>query len=221
MKALFLNGSPRKNWNTFKLLEQAMKGAQDAGAETELIYLFSYEFTGCKSCFACKLKNAKTNGLCAVHDKLRPILEKAFEADVIVIGSPVYFSYPTGQVRSFIERLLFPIMTYMIDENGEHKTLPHKPVKTAMIYTMNCPKDWMEKFNYPTILGETANNLKAVFGHCEWLYSCDTYQFSDYNRYDCNMFTEEHKSKQREEQFPIDLQNAYNLGKRLASVNDE
>ena len=34
MKALFINGSPRKNWNTAKMLESAMKGASDAGAET-------------------------------------------------------------------------------------------------------------------------------------------------------------------------------------------
>lgn len=60
MKALFLNGSPRKNWNTHKLLESAMKGAADAGVETELIHLYDAEFKGCVSCFTCKLKNSKT-----------------------------------------------------------------------------------------------------------------------------------------------------------------
>ena len=71
MKALFINGSPRKNWNTYKMLESAMKGASDAGAETELINLYDFNFKGCVSCFACKLKNSKTNGLCAVRDDLR------------------------------------------------------------------------------------------------------------------------------------------------------
>lgn len=216
MKALFVNGSPRKKFNTAKLLESAMKGAQDAGAEVELVNLYDYEFTGCKSCFACKIKNSKTNGLCAIKDKLRPILEKAVEADVIIIGSPVYFSYPTGQVRSFVERLLFPIHTYNVDENGNHQSIPHKKVKTAVIYTMNCPEDWMEKFNYPTILGETVKNLQIVLGHSEVLYSCDTYQYSDYSRYEGNMFDEVKKREHRDKQFPIDLQKAYELGKRLS-----
>ena len=74
MKALFINGGPRKNWTTMKMLEQAMKGASEAGAETEVIHLYDYSFHGCKSCFACKLKNAKTNGVCAIKDELRPVL---------------------------------------------------------------------------------------------------------------------------------------------------
>ena len=42
MKALFVNGSPRKNWNTHKMLESAMKGVADSGAETELIHLYDF-----------------------------------------------------------------------------------------------------------------------------------------------------------------------------------
>ena len=66
-----------------------MKGSQEAGAECEWINLFDYEFTGCRSCFACKVKNSKTNGLCAVKDSIRPTLEKAKDADVLIFGSPV------------------------------------------------------------------------------------------------------------------------------------
>ena len=104
MKALFINGSPRKNWNTHKLLESAMKGASDSGAETELMHLYDFTFKGCVSCFACKLKGNKTNGVCAIRDVLRPVLEKANQSEIVVIGSPIYFSYPTGPVRSFLER---------------------------------------------------------------------------------------------------------------------
>ena len=105
---ILLNASPRKNKNTAQMLESAMKGAEEAGAETELVHLYDLDYKGCKSCFACQLKNAKTDSVCAIRDGLRPLLEKAREADVIVIGSPVYFSYPTGETRSFLERLIFP-----------------------------------------------------------------------------------------------------------------
>jgi multimeric flavodoxin WrbA len=57
MKAIFINGSPRKNKNTAQMLEAAMQGAQHAGAETELIQLYDLHYQGCKSCFACKQKN--------------------------------------------------------------------------------------------------------------------------------------------------------------------
>ena len=59
MKAMFFNGSPRKNWNTFKMLESAMKGASDSGAECELVHLYDYSFKGCMSCFACKLRTQR------------------------------------------------------------------------------------------------------------------------------------------------------------------
>ena len=47
MKALFINGSPRKNKNTVQMLESAMRGAQEAGAETELINLYDLDYKGC------------------------------------------------------------------------------------------------------------------------------------------------------------------------------
>ena len=87
-----------------------------------------------------------------------------------------------------------------------------------MIFTMNCPEEWMEKYHYTTLLGTSVENLRMIFGHSEVLYSCDTYQFSDYSRYAANMFDPEHKRKHHEEQFPIDMQNAYDLGKRLVEM---
>ena len=221
MKALFLNGSPRKNFNTAQMLQKAMDGARAAGAETELINLFDYEFTGCRSCFACKIKNSKTNGLCAVRDSIRPILEKAKDADVLIFGSPVYYGYPTGQLRNFVERLLFPLDTYLIDENGQRVKFEHKPIQTGLIYPMNCPEWLMKKVEYPTLLGFTGTEIGRLCGYNEVLYSCDTYQFSDYSRYDCNMFPEEKKREQRENQFPKDLEAAYALGKRLVEKAKE
>ena len=50
--------------------------------------------------------------MCAIRDELRPVLERAREADVLILGTPVYYSYPTGVMRSFMERLMFPVGTY-------------------------------------------------------------------------------------------------------------
>ena len=75
-KALFINGSPRKNGNTAQLLKRAMDGAREAGAEVELVNLYdrSLNYKGCMSCFACKLKGGK-KGVCSFKDDLQPILQ--------------------------------------------------------------------------------------------------------------------------------------------------
>ena len=101
MKVIAINGSARKNFNTAKMLNSALGKAKELGCETELINLYDKPFKGCISCFACKLKNSKTNGLCAYKDDLRPILEKCLYADVIILGAPIYYDMPSGVSRSF------------------------------------------------------------------------------------------------------------------------
>lgn len=61
---MLINGSPRKNFNTAKLLKEAAKGAQEAGAETEIVNLYDLNYKGCMSCLVCKRKGNTTNGLC-------------------------------------------------------------------------------------------------------------------------------------------------------------
>ena len=214
---MFVNGSPRKQWNTAKMLESAMQGATEAGVECEMVHLYDINFHGCKSCFACKIKNSKTNGVCAIKDDLRPVLERARQCDVLVLGSPVYYSYPTGDLRSFMERLAFPVGTYMY-ENGKHITLRDKVIPTAMIFTMNCPEDYMRQIGYPPILEENTKVMADIFGYSETLYACNTYQFNDYSRYDFNLFSEEDKRRYRDEHFATNLQNARNLGHRLVEM---
>ena len=215
MKVLAFNGSPRKGWNTEKLLQKALEGARSVGAETELIQLYDQEFKGCVSCLACKRKNSTTNGLCAYRDALTPILKKAQQADALIVGSPVYYDYPTAQTRAFLERLMFPLDPYMVDENGKRIRYLNKMVPTAIVYTMNCPEWLMEQIHYPTILGANEKAMDRLFGYCETLNSCDTFQYTDYAKYDCNLFDADKKAIQRDTQFPIDLENAFELGKRL------
>ncbi|MDE6481113.1 MAG: NAD(P)H-dependent oxidoreductase, partial [Muribaculaceae bacterium] len=68
MKAIGINGSQRKGWNTQTLIIKALEGAAAAGAETEPINLYDQPIKGCLECFACKRKGIVTNGVCAIHD---------------------------------------------------------------------------------------------------------------------------------------------------------
>lgn len=219
-KVIVLNGSPRKNFNTAKLLMEAQKGAESVGAQVEYFNLYDYNFKGCMSCFACQRKDSRTEGVCAIRDDIKPILEKCVNADAIIIGTPVYFSYPTGVFRSFIERLMFANHTYMVDkENGGLMRRLERTIPTGVIFTMNCPEELAEKINYHTILNENTSALNHILGYAESLYSYDTYQFADYSKYNCDLFDEKEKAKTREIQFPKDMEKAFDLGKRLTEMN--
>ena len=212
--AMFFNASPRKDWNTAKALASAAEGAQEAGAETEVVNLFDFDFTGCKSCFACKLKNATTGGVCALHDGIRPVLDRARKADVLVFGSPVYFSNTTGAYRNLFERITFPVFSYHFVD-GIPQCDRSKIIETASIFTMGMTEEGMRQMGYPAILESNEKSLAVVFGASETLYICDTYQFTDYSRYDITAVREEDKRLRRDTHFAIDMANARALGKRL------
>lgn len=215
MKVILLNGSPRRNWNTHRLLIEAERGAKETGAETELVHLFDLDFKDCKSCFACKMRGNKTNGICAMQDDLRPVLEKIHEANALIIGSPAYYGDLTGETLSVIHRMLFPTMHYEND-NSSDELLPIKK-KCGLIVTMNATEDVIKR-GYGHVFQNSADMIGMIFGSCETLYACDTYQFDDYGKYYAGRFDEVHKAAHREKQFPIDLQKAFDLGKRVTEL---
>ncbi|MHB8074519.1 flavodoxin family protein [Desulfosporosinus fructosivorans] len=214
MKVIAVNGSPRKNWNTDTLLQKALDGAKSMGAQTEAIHLYDLNFKGCISCFACKRKNSKHAGHCAMQDDLTNVLEKIFEADVLLLGSPIYFGNVTGAMRSFLERLLFSNLSY----NEAHRSIFQGKISSGFIYTMNVSEDVVKQVNYEALFQQNENLLKIFKGTSEFMISTDTYQFEDYSKYEASMFDEKHKSQVKAEQFPIDSQKAFDMGVRLASL---
>ena len=211
MKVLAFNGSPRKTWNTATLLHKALEGAASREAETELIHLYDLDYKGCRSCFACKTKEGKSYGKCAVKDDLQPILRKVEEADAIILGSPIYFGTVTGAMRSFMERLMFPYLKYT---NPPQSLFPKK-INTAFIYTMNVTEELMREFGWDRHLGMNEMVLRMLFGASESLFSFDTYQFDDYSKVVVEMFDPEKKAQRRREVFPLECDKAFEMGARL------
>ncbi|MFZ7101155.1 MAG: flavodoxin family protein [Peptococcaceae bacterium] len=212
MKVLGFNGSPRKQWNTAELLNNALQGAQSKGAEIELIHLYDLNFKGCISCFACKTKGGKSYGKCGVRDDLTPVLEKVEQAAAIIVGSPVYFGSVSGEIRSFMERLLFPYLTYTTSP----QSLFPKKINAGFIYTMNIPEDKAQEFNYDKNIKQHETVFKRILGgNVESLCSFDTYQFPDYTKVVADRFDPVQKRKRREEVFPTDCKRAFALGAAL------
>lgn len=213
MRVTAINGSPRKKWNTATLLEHVLEGAKSQGAETELVHLYDLDYKGCTSCFACKLKDGKSYGTCAMKDGLTPVLEKIRTTDALILGSPIYFGIVTGEMRSFMERLLFPNMTY----TRPPQSLAPRNIPTAFVYTMNVSEQLMKE-SYGPHIAANASLLKMMFGSSESLFCNETLQFEDYDRVVFNYFDPEERRKRRREVFPQDCKRAFELGARLAKA---
>jgi multimeric flavodoxin WrbA len=99
MKVLGVLGSPRLGGNSDILLEQALTGARDAGAEVEKIVLCQKKISGCLDCGKCNKA-----GVCAIKDDMLEIHKKILEADTILHSVPVYFWGMTAQMKAYLDR---------------------------------------------------------------------------------------------------------------------
>ncbi|MBQ6351808.1 MAG: NAD(P)H-dependent oxidoreductase [Lentisphaeria bacterium] len=213
MKAIFINGSPRKNRNTASLLKKVMDGAADAGCETKLVHLRDLKFSGCISCLACKLKGNTCAGLCALQDDLRPVLEETLASDIIVIGTPVYWHYPTALTRAFMERLLFAPLDYA----NPGSSVLAKKIRCATIYTMHVMNDELfAKQGYAQTLGVAAKSLEFL-GPQETLYfrGLSVFPETGTDRYAASDWFNDLLAKERREHYAEYERQAYELGKRL------
>ncbi len=100
MQVIGIVGSPRENGNTAALVRQMLKGAAEAGADTEVFYLNKLNFRGCQACMYCK-----SHDVCKQEDDMARVIEEIKKADGIIIGSPVYIGYVSGQTKLFLDRL--------------------------------------------------------------------------------------------------------------------
>ena len=214
MKKIYaINGSPRKNKNTATLLDKVLEGAKKADPDVlaERIDLYSLKYTGCRSCFACKRKDGASYGKCAVRDDLYDVLEKLRDADAVVFGSPIYYRTITGQLHAFYERFFFPYMQY---KHG-YPNLVQKKIPTACIYTMNVKEDEMLRDGYREYMGLFEIFLENYFHKPLILHSFNTYQFDDYGKYVCEVFSPEEKAAWRDVHFPEDCKKAFAIGEEL------
>ena len=211
MKVIGINGSPRKGWNTYTLVEEALKGAANRGAEVELVHLNDLRFKGCMSCFECKRKGNPKGGHCAVNDDLKPVLEKIESADGLVIGSPIYIGELSAATRAFIERFIFQYISYSKDQG----LLLAKRIPTALIITMNAGESSLEQSGYRAKFDGYAALFERMIGPATLLISTETQQTEDYSKYEMSRFDEAARKKRHDQVFPLDCNRAFKLGAEL------
>lgn len=211
MKSVILiNASPRKNANTAQLLQEAQKGAQTAGAQTELIHLYDLKFTGCRSCLACKRQGMARNK-CYWPDDLSPVIDKILHAHAVIIGTPVYMGGPSAHFHALYERLGFCVLSY-----DDRSSYLEKGVNVGLIYTMNAPQNYYQTAMRPTFEPFEMGCKHLLKGQVMTYAACDTLQVQDYSKYNMAMFDASHKAHVHQTQFPKDLQQAFEMGQKLA-----
>ena len=207
-KIMIIDGGPRKNMNTAAMLQKIAEGAQSVSEDIEVktVRLYDMNYKGCMSCMACKIKG-KASNVCKFKDELTSILEEIAGADGLVLGSPIYFADVTGQMRTFLERLAFPWLSY----NDYSMTAPKK-MSVLLIETMNGTPERNNSQGY----GSMEYCITAALGQPEHLIAYNTYQVKNYDRYELAGFSEEAKRQWRGEHWEQDLQKAFDAGKRMA-----
>jgi multimeric flavodoxin WrbA len=210
-----IDGGPRKGWNTAQLLQSATDGAIAAGADVQCFRLYDLDFRGCTSCFACKLKEGAVT-LCAMRDALRPVLKAVHSCDVLVLGSPIYWHEVTGEMRSMIERLLYPCISYdHLPGDSGHASRFGRDIKVAMFFTAGAVAEMGRQDSVIGKLEDYKTVLSKLLGPTEYRFSSGTWQFEDYSRYATGMFDVPATMERHNTVFSADKQAAYDL---LASL---
>ena len=199
--------------NTAALCDAFAEGAKGVSHEIEVERVRLYDlppFRGCVSCLACKLKGLET-GLCIARDSLTDTLRTVNAADGLVIASPIYFSEWTAVTRAFLERLVFPWLSYEDFSCAAPKKMP-----VAFLYTMNAPESFLPDIRRHLAILENAVARGAGDDAPERVEACCTVQVKDYSRYAMAGLDPDAHIAWRDAHWEDDLAKARAAGHRMA-----
>lgn len=160
MKITVFNGSPRgEKGNTHRMVVEFLKGAGEAGAETENIFLVQKKIHYCMGCFSCWIK---TPGKCVIKDDMEDLLEKYMKSDIVVFASPIYFGSVTGIIKNFIDRSL-PLADphFERNEDGLYRHVNRYKTYPKILLISNCGFPEQVHFEY----------FKSIFKYLEFMDS--------------------------------------------------
>lgn len=182
MKVLLINGSPRPKGCTFTALSEVAKTLNECGVDTEIIQIGNQAIRGCIGCGGCAGKGRCVFG----DDAVNEILAKMEEADGLVLGSPVYFASPNGNLLSLLDRLFYagncfahkPAVavvsarragtTVSLDDLNKYFTIKQMPVVSSNYWNMvhgSCPEDVLKD-------EEGLQTMRNLARNMAWMLKC-------------------------------------------------
>ena len=181
-KVLLLNGSAHVNGCTAAALNEMIKVFSEEGIETELIQIGTKDIRGCISCNRCS-----ETGKCVFDDLVNEVAPKFEEADGLVVGSPVYYASPNGNIISFMDRLFYSThfdktmkvgasvvcarrggLSATFDELNKYFTICQMPVVSSTYWNMvhgNTPEEVRQD-------AEGLQTMRNLGRNMAWLMAC-------------------------------------------------
>lgn len=156
MEILVLNGSPRTNGNTAKMVEAFCQGAQSAGHRVTIVHVCTKQIGGCRGCEYC---HRKGHGECVQKDDMQEVYEALKTANMLVLASPIYYHGISGQLKCVIDRFYASI----------YPSAPRSLKKIAMFLSSGAPNQYESaiyeyKGNFTDYLGLKNEGVFAVPG---------------------------------------------------------
>ena len=159
MKVLLINGSPRKNGNTARALEEIAGTLEKSGIGTETVWLGNAPVRGCTACCACAKQSL---GRCVFDDDIaNKIVDKLPTADGFVLGSPTYYGQPAGQLLAVWQRVCFSAGSQIKGKVAATVAVCRRGGSTAAFQSLNMPFEMLNCL----IVGSQYWNV--VFGRAE------------------------------------------------------
>jgi len=141
MKVILINGSPRKNGNTFTALSEIAQTLRTEGIDSEIVWIGNKPLRGCIACGTCKTKG---NGRCVFDDDVCNTISATFaDADGFVFGSPVYYGQPNGALLAIMQRLCFSNGANMQNKPAAVVTICRRGGATAAFEALQMPLQMM------------------------------------------------------------------------------
>ena len=149
MKVLLINGSPRANGNTNRMLQEAASQLQKNGIDTEIVQIGTKAVRGCIACGQC------SNGRCVFDDDIcNSFIAKMEQSDGLIVGSPVYYGVPTGQIISLIQRMAYAGGSALRGKPVSAVTVCRRGGATAAFQTLQMP---FQMLNMPIVTSQYWN----------------------------------------------------------------
>ncbi len=156
MRVLLINGSPRREGNTFLALNEIAKVLEQEGIETEIVCIGTRAVRGCIACGKCKEIGGNR---CIFEDDIcNDISTRMAECDGVIVGSPVYYGQPNGTVLSLIQRMFYSAGKYFEGKPAAAVAVCRRGGSTAAFQTLQMPFQMM---NMPIV---TSQYWNIVFG---------------------------------------------------------
>lgn len=183
MKVLLINGSPRKNGNTFLALSEIAQQLKKSGIESEIVWIGVKAVQGCIACYQCVSK-----GQCAFRDDLYlTVREKLKESDALIVGSPTYYGGPNGSLCALLDRLFLSCKSDLVNKVWASVTVCRRGGASAAFQRLNMYADMSNMIHatsqywniaYGCTPEETARDveglqtMRTLADNVAWLLQC-------------------------------------------------